>query len=150
MEYIFKLDSGNSVDLITHCNEILSKHQTDIYVGTDSINSKNSTIYCIVVAFRSNKSGVHFIYKKINIQKIRDKFNRLWKEVELSITVAEYLRKHNINVDTIELDLNSDKKWGSHGVVGAGVGYCSGLGYKTNIKPDEQMSTRAADHILTH
>lgn len=150
MDYVFKLDSGKSVDLIVYCNKILAKGHTDIYVGTDSINSKNSTIYCIVVAFRTNKSGVHFIYKKVIIQKIRDKFNRLWKEVELSINVAEFLRKHNINIHTIELDLNSDKKWGSHGVVGAGVGYCAGLGYKTNIKPDEQISTRAADHILTH
>ena len=45
MEYVFKLDSGKSVDLINYCNKILAKGQTDIYVGTDSINSKNSTIW---------------------------------------------------------------------------------------------------------
>jgi len=151
MNKIFKTTEGIIVDLLFHCNSILEKHETvDIYVGTDSINSKQFSTYCCVVAFRYGNNGAHFIYSKSSIPKIKDRFKRLWNEVEVSMEVAEYLKLHNIKIKVIELDLNSDKKWMSNSVVGSGVGYCTGMGYKTTIKPDEQIAARAADHILTH
>lgn len=147
----FKTTEKLKVDLIHHCNSVLTKNpDTKIYVGTDSINSKQYTIYCSVVAFRYGKSGAHFIFQKKFISRIKDKYQRLWNEVEYSVELAQYLEKFGFKVNTIELDLNSDKKWASNGVVGSGVGYCTGLGFNTNIKPEEQISTRAADHILTH
>ncbi len=151
MNRIFKTSNGNVVDLILHCNSIKDeKGDVDIYVGTDSINSKQFSTYCCVVAFRYGNNGAHFIFHKKSIPKIKDRFKRLWNEVEISMEVAEYLKQHSINIKVIELDLNSDKKWMSNTVVGSGVGYCTGMGYKTTIKPDEQVATRAADHILTH
>lgn len=142
---------GKFVDLIMHCNNVITNHENvKIYVGTDSINSKQFTTYCTVVAFRYGTNGAHFIYSKIIIAKIKDRWARLWKEVELSVEVANYLKSFGINIEMIELDLNSDKKWMSNSVVGSGVGYCMGMGYNANIKPEEQISTRAADHILTH
>lgn len=151
MERVFKKTDRTFVDLITHCNDILTKYpDSRIYVGTDSINSKQFTTYCTVVAFRYGNNGAHFIFAKKSINRIKDKFQRLWNEVEYSVEIAQYIQKFGYKVDTIELDLNSDKKWASNGVVGSGVGYCTGLGFKTNIKPEEQISTRAADHILTH
>lgn len=151
MNTVFKTTEKLKVDLIQHCNSVLLNNpDTKIYIGTDSLNSKQFTIYCIVVAFRYGTSGAHFIFQKQFVNRIKDKYQRLWNEVEYSVEVAQYLRNFGFVVDTIELDLNSNKKWASNGVVGSGVGYCAGLGFKTNIKPEEQISTRAADHILTH
>lgn len=147
----FKTVDGKGINPILHCTDILSKHENvKIYVGTDSINSKQYTTYCTVIAFRYGTNGAHFIYSKQSIPKIKDRWARLWKEVEYSVDTANHLRDFNINIEMIELDLNSDKKWMSNSVVGSGVGYCIGMGYNANIKPDEQISTRAADHILTH
>jgi len=151
MKRKFKTVGGNYVDILLYCSNILETHESvDIYVGTDSINSKQFSTYCCVIAFRYGLNGAHFIYHKESIPKIRDRYKRLWNEVEIFMEVAEYLKSHNINIKVIELDLNSDKKWMSNTVVGSGVGYCAGMGYKTTIKPEEQVATRAADHILTH
>lgn len=151
MNKIFRTVDGKRVDPTLHCVDVLDKHENvKVYVGTDSINSKQFTTYCSVIAFRYGHSGAHFIYNKESIPKIKDKYLRLWREVELSVEIANHLRTFNIPIEMIELDLNSDKKWMSNSVVGSGVGYCVGFGYKANIKPEEQVATRAADHILTH
>lgn len=151
MKRRFKTVHGEYVDVIRHCNDIMLKHDNlKIFVGTDSINSKQFTTYCTVIAFRYGNNGAHFIYSKESIKKIKDRYARLWREVEISVEVAQFLEEFDIMVETIELDLNSDKKWMSNSVVGSGVGYCVGLGFNANIKPEEQIATRAADHILTH
>jgi predicted RNase H-related nuclease YkuK (DUF458 family) len=80
------------------------------------------------------------------MKKIRDKWTRLWKEAEYSINVAEWLtEKVNVNVE-IDLDYNSEDKYFSSRLVAPTVGWANSLGFKTNIKPDNQIATKAADH----
>ena len=42
--------------------------------------------------------------------------------------------------------LNSDEKHFSSKLVQPAVGWAASLGYKTNIKPHNQIATKAADH----
>jgi predicted RNase H-related nuclease YkuK (DUF458 family) len=70
----------------------------------------------------------------------------LWNEAEYSIEVAEWLtQKVKVKVE-IDLDYNSDENHFSSKLVQPVVGWAMSLGYKTNIKPDNQIATRAADH----
>jgi predicted RNase H-related nuclease YkuK (DUF458 family) len=46
----------------------------------------------------------------------------------------------------IDLDYNSQEKHFSSKLVPPVVGWATSLGYKTNIKPDNQIATKAADH----
>jgi predicted RNase H-related nuclease YkuK (DUF458 family) len=80
------------------------------------------------------------------MKKIKDKWTRLWNEADYSLEVAEWLtKKVKVQVE-IDFDYNSDEKHFSHKLVGPTVGWAMSLGYKTNIKPDNQIATKAADH----
>ena len=145
---LFKNIEGKSVELIKYSKSILvKKPDVTIYVGTDSQNCKKHTKYVTVVAFRYGLRGAHIIYQMESIPKVRDQFVRLFKEAEMSIEIAEYLKSKNIAINAIDLDYNSDKKFDSNKVVAAARGWCESLGYKVNIKPDEQVASRAADMI---
>ena len=43
-------------------------------------------------------------------------------------------------------DYNSDENHRSHKLISATKGWANSLGYKVNVKPNNQIATRAADH----
>jgi predicted RNase H-related nuclease YkuK (DUF458 family) len=146
---IFKKIDGEAIELIKYTLNIIStKPDVAIYVGTDSQNCKKVTKYVTVVAYRYGSRGVHFIYQLSSEKKIKDQFERLFKEAEMSIKIAEYLKSKSISVFAIDLDYNKNKKFESNKLVTATRGWCESLGYKVIIKPDEQVATRAADMIV--
>jgi predicted RNase H-related nuclease YkuK (DUF458 family) len=143
----FKTINNKSVNIVKHTLDILKEDPTvKIYIGTDSQNVKRRTNYVTVIAYRYNNKGVHYIYNKISIKpKIKNLFNRLFKEVEMSIEVAEWFTKQ-INVKVaIDLDYNEDSKYKSHVVLEAAKGWAQSLGYETNSKESIPIATRAAD-----
>ena len=80
------------------------------------------------------------------LKKIKDKWTRLWNEADYSIEVAEWLTQKVKVIVEIDLDYNSQEKHFSSKLVPPVVGWATSLGYKTNIKPDNQIATKAADH----
>ncbi len=147
----FKTEAGDLlIDAMAHVKDLLEKHSdAKIYIGCDSGNAKTVTTYVTVIAIRYGARGVHFIYDRQRVKKIRDKYSRLWKEVEYTAELGEYLQSHKIPIYAVELDFNKDHKSGSNFVLGSGVGYLLGLGYKNVIvKPDVQVAVKAADHIV--
>jgi len=145
---IFKKVDGSKVLKITnHIKDMLSNHpDAEIHIGTDSQNHRRFSVYCTVIAFKMGSRGVHYIYHKQSLPKIKDIWSRLWKETEFSIEVAEYV-KSRMNVDIqIDMDFNKDKMHISNKLVSASRGWANSLGYKVNIKPFSQIATKAADH----
>jgi predicted RNase H-related nuclease YkuK (DUF458 family) len=147
MKKPFKLEGGQLVDAIKHTIDILKEHpDAKIYVGTDSQNHRRNTVYVTAIAYKYGNRGVHYIYYKHKMKKIKDKWTRLWNEADYSIEVANWLTsKINVKVE-IDLDYNSQEKHFSSRLVGPAVGWVESLGYKANIKPNNQIATRAADH----
>jgi len=148
MNRVFKKVDGDTViDIPKHTLDILNEcPYIEIHIGTDSQNHRRNTVYVTAIAYRYGNRGVHYIYNKQKIKKIRDKWTRLWNECEYSIEVANWLTsKINVKVE-IDLDYNSEEKHFSSRLVGPAVGWVHSLGYKANIKPDNQIATRAADH----
>lgn len=167
---IFKQErTGEIVDPIAHSLQMISQFakrkkwddELKIYVGCDSQNTKYSTFYVTVIAYRHGNSGAGFIYCKERVKKIslRDKMmakgdhrvavsQRLWGEVERSLEVAKMLRDNNISVHCVDLDLNDEVGTGSNNLAGAGRGYIVAEGFKCSIKPQEQVASRAADHLV--
>jgi predicted RNase H-related nuclease YkuK (DUF458 family) len=147
MNKIFKTVSGTPVDVVKHTLDIMSECPwVEIHVGTDSQNQRHKTIYSIVIAYRYGTRGVHYIVCTQACTKIRDRWTRLWGEVERSIEIAEWLSsKVSIRLE-IDFDFNENEKHFSNKLVTAAAGWATSLGYKTNIKPHNQIATRAADH----
>jgi predicted RNase H-related nuclease YkuK (DUF458 family) len=147
MNRLFKTVNGDVVDVVKHSIEILNEYPViDIHVGTDSQNHRKYTYYTIVIAYRYGNRGVHYILHKIKEKKIKDKWTRLWKEAELTIETAEFIsKKINIKLQ-LDFDYNIDEKYFSNKLVQAASGWANSLGYKVNIKPNNQIATRAADY----
>jgi predicted RNase H-related nuclease YkuK (DUF458 family) len=148
MNRLFRKVEGDAVsDIVKHTLDILKEcPYAEIHVGTDSQNHRRSTVYVTVIAYRYGNRGVHYILHKQKVKKIRDKWTRLWNEADYSIEVAEWLtQKVKVKVE-IDFDFNGDEKYFSSKLVQPAVGWATSLGYKTNIKPYNQIATKAADH----
>lgn len=151
---IFKLENGSDVDLIQHTQSIIDQHpDTRLYVGCDSQNKRRGCTYAIVVAYRftygeGTRKGARYVYQQEWVDKTKDKFTRLWGEVERSVNLALWLEEKGFKVYQIDLDFNQDVKAGSHDMVASGVGYCRGFGFNVSIKPEMQCASRCGDHIV--
>ncbi len=147
MNRVFRTVQGESVDVVSHTLDVLNEcPYVEVHIGTDSQNHRRSTVYVTVIAYRYGNRGVHYILHKQKMKKIKDKWTRLWNEADYSIEVAEWLtKKVKVQVE-IDLDYNSQEKHFSSKLVPPVVGWATSLGYKTNIKPDNQIATKAADH----
>ena len=144
---LFKNIKGDRLDPVQHTIEVLKNYPyAEIHIGTDSQNINKLTHYTTVIAYRLGTRGVHYIFNKSNRKLITDMWTRLWKEAELSIDVAEWLtQKITLKVE-IDMDYNSDESFKSHKLISAAQGWANSLGYKVNIKPNNQIATRAADY----
>lgn len=59
--------------------------------------------------------------------------------------MANYLKNHDIKVDSIDLDFNSDESYKSNKLVSASVGFVESMGFKANVKPSILPAISAAD-----
>ena len=140
-----KID-GQSINPLDYTISINKKYpDVKIHVGTDSHSLNDNTRYITAIAYRFNNSGVHYIYTRYNYPKIIDKWERLWKETELSVKIAQILNNKEINIE-IDMDYNSDERYYSNKLVSVAKGWANSLGFKVNIKPFNQIATSAADY----
>ncbi len=78
---------------------------------------------------------------------MRDKFTRLWGEVERSVEVSNMLRDGGLTIKSIDLDFNEDPKYNSNTVLRSAVGYVEASGFTARWKPHNAFSVRVADQI---
>jgi len=145
---VFKKVNGEKVDVIKHTLDVIKKNpDVEIHIGTDSQSSGHLTTYVTVIAYRYSTRGVHYIFWKEKVPRIKDKFTKLYKETVLTIEVAEWFTSQIKSVKVeLDFDYNGDKKHFSQRLVPATKGWAEGLGYKVNIKPVKQIATHAADY----
>ena len=90
--------NGLEINPFSYTLKIIEKSpDVKIHIGTDSQSENNLTKFITAIAYRYNKRGVHYIYSKTNSPKINNLWNRLFKETELSLSIAEKL-KNKLNV----------------------------------------------------
>jgi predicted RNase H-related nuclease YkuK (DUF458 family) len=148
---VFKrLADRKVVDLVPYTLGFLVENlDHTIYVGTDSQNVGESTIYATVIVFHNSGKGGHVLYSKVVLPKINDRWTRLWKEVEFSVQAAEQLKDEAIpKVGYIDLDLNPDPKYKSNQVLRSAIGYVESMGYKARVKPNAIMASCVADNLI--
>jgi predicted RNase H-related nuclease YkuK (DUF458 family) len=117
----------------------------EIHVGTDSQNHKNKTVYSTVIAYRHGNRGVHYIYNIFKVNKIKDKWTRLWNEAEMSILTAEWVsKKIKVQIE-IDFDYNENEQFFSSKLINPATGWAKSLGYKVNVKPNNIIACKASD-----
>jgi predicted RNase H-related nuclease YkuK (DUF458 family) len=149
MELKFKsLTNRKDINLISYVSEyLITNSNVDIYVGCDSQVHGFYTDYGIVVVLHKGKSGGHVLYATTQHKSTNETFSRLWKEVEYSLSVADFLKESNIKIKYIDLDLNPDPRWGSNNVLRAAMGYVDSMGYSPRCKPHAIAASCVADKI---
>lgn len=131
--------------LLTH---IRNGSNPDIYIGTDSQNYANKTVYVSTVLLRYPKNGARVLYTKEKVAQIKDLWTRLWNELERSITLAQYIENDlGYAVKQIDMDYNSIEGFQSFQVYKAAKGYVESMGYKAKAKPELLMATWAANTL---
>lgn len=155
---IYHKINGEEVSIIPYIIETLKNNNVEsIHVGTDSQNIGRKTVVVTVIAFRYGISnyncgtlmgkGVHYIYNKYRVKKIKSVEERLMFEVENTLNLALWIREHIPTIKLqVDMDINSDEHHLSNKIVNQTRGWGEGLGFKVNIKPNNQIATRAADH----
>ena len=157
---IFSRDKGGKVDIISYTLDQVKKDPScSIYVGCDSINRRDFTVYYVVIAYRYGSrisldhrypsgKGVHYIWKRYKVPRVRDMWSRLWNEMMYSLKFSKMIQDQTpIKIDSIDLDFNEDEFAGSNALVSACRGTLMGYGFKVNVKPDMQVAAKAADHL---
>ena len=66
-----------------------------ISVGCDSVQKRKRTIYACTIMLYNNdvKNGAHVVFFRENHDKIRDNHERLHKEAQLALEIAEFIDK---------------------------------------------------------
>ena len=144
---LFKNIKGERIDPVEHTLKILRDYpNVKIHIGSDSQNIGKKTKYATVIAYRYGSRGVHYILSKKTEILIKDMWTRLWKEAEMSIDIAQWLTNQvSVRVE-IDMDYNSDENFKSSKLISATKGWANSLGYKVNVKPNNQIATKAADY----
>ena len=143
------LTNGQVIDLIPYLKDKLATGKDiKMYIGSDSQNIGRNTIYAMVIVLHYGNRGGHVIYSRKSIPRILDRFTRLWKEVEDSVELAQWLEANDIEKPAfIDLDFNPDPKYQSNSILRSALGYVESLGYNARCKPDACSASYVADRI---
>jgi predicted RNase H-related nuclease YkuK (DUF458 family) len=143
-----KLSNGDPVILDEYLPKWLSENPGNkIYIGCDSHNTSAKTTFAVVIVLHNSGRGGHVLYKRIQTPRIQSSYERLWKEVELSVEAAQYVMDHNIQPDYIDIDLNPDPKYQSNSLLRAAVGLIHSLGIEARYKSMSPWAISVADAL---
>jgi len=167
----FKLVGGEKIDNLGEYlrNYYIKYPRVKFYVGTDSIQNGKFTKYVTSVAMLhpelldenghliDHSHGVHLVFNKNNVPRIKDVFSRLWKETELTLEVAKYVDEelrdvweeplNNKRIPIIHLDFSTDTKYKSNQVTDLSVGWLKGEGFEVYCKPSAWVASSGSDWL---
>ena len=166
ISYEFKKHDGTSTgDVAQYIKNYIDNMEYgdfQLFIGCDSLPPKrmSTTFVVVVVVYRIGK-GAHVIHQRFveHDRKYKQTWDRLWREVELSVDVAKHLRDSGLlEIDTkmkklksltldIHIDINPNKEFLSNKVYQAATGYIKGCGFDWHAKPEAPAASYAADHI---
>ena len=115
MNKLFKSWTNNtylSEGLIEYVKNEISTKNASIDIGCDSSVNGSNVKYSVVVAIRYPIRGAHVLYRNILIDRIQIKSNweRLFKETEFSVEVANFLKDAGVIHFFTQLIGNQEKK----------------------------------------
>lgn len=146
-----KIKTYTSNDPVSLSDFLKTKSPTIKYrVGCDSLNVRDKTIYItVLVGVYPENRGAFVVYLKDKVPKVNDMYKRLWYEVEKAVSFASMLREeYNINIEAVDLDLNSDPEHLSNKLLNSAIGYATSCGFPTFCKPQNVAAIYAADHLV--
>ena len=157
----FKTYQGMVIDDLKRyvSNWVADKPDAQIFVGCDSQQNNKEVDYAVSVCIYNPGKGGHIISRKTTHDlifkggkrhKSKDEeaiFDRLWKEVEMAVDVADELKDIGRYI-MIHCDYNSKESELSNRLYGSGIGYALEHGYEAAGKPFAWAATHSADNAV--
>jgi predicted RNase H-related nuclease YkuK (DUF458 family) len=143
------LSDRRIIDPVSHLSEWIERNPgCKIYIGCDSNNFGDTTSFATVIVLHKENMGGHVIYSRRSEDRIRSRFERLWKEVELSVSAAHLLASWGLGKpDYIDIDLNPDPKYQSNTLLASAVGMVESMGIPARWKTKSPWAISIADSI---
>jgi hypothetical protein len=143
------LGDRKTVDPVEHLTEWISNNPgCKIYIGCDSSNLGSSTTFATVIVLHKENKGGHVIYNRTSEDRIRSRYERLWREVELSVSAAHLLASWGFGKpDYIDIDLNPDPRYQSNTLLSSAVGMVESMGITPRWKSKSPWAISVADSI---
>lgn len=125
-----------------------------IAVGTDSkFHPKRggySVTYITTIIYTFGNTGTHVTFRKeiLNGTGKLSLFDRLWKEVTMTVDLATWIREKTGISAEVHLDINPKKEFESNVLYSAAIGYGESLGFIVEAKPKSPAAMNCSDQIL--
>jgi hypothetical protein len=139
-----------SIEEIINIAKKYIKNNGNVYVGTDSFISKNKCVFATALCLHGadTESGNRYFFKKSIVKK--NKFSsllqRITREVERTLELAELLYENDIEEFEIHIDVSPpNKATKTSKFSDMLMGYVKGNGFTCKIKPNAWASTSVAD-----
>jgi predicted RNase H-related nuclease YkuK (DUF458 family) len=145
-----RLSDREGIDLKSYLEDWIKKNPVHkLYIGCDSHNERSETTFATVIVLHYGiGGGGHVLYSRDTCSIVKDRYERLWREVELSVTVAQTLIEMGFEKpDYIDIDLNPDPKYKSNSVLRSAVGMIESLGITPRYKTKSPWAISIADCI---
>lgn len=151
IEMFFKrLTDNQNLDLIPYLKAYIKQKnnmEIKIHVGCDSQIKSGKTTYVSTIVLHMGYSGCHILYKKEVVPKQLDLWSKLWGEVERTVELTRYLINHQVEIESINLDLNDNPMHASNKLVSSALGFAMSTGVNVRIKPEILPAISAADNL---
>jgi predicted RNase H-related nuclease YkuK (DUF458 family) len=143
------LSDRRVIDPAPYLADWISKNpDCKIYIGCDSSNLGDKTTFATVIVLHKERMGGHVIYSRRSEPRIRSGYERLWREVELSVSAAHLLDSWGFGKpDSIDIDLNPDPRYQSNTLLASAVGMVESMGIKARWKSKSPWAISIADSI---
>lgn len=142
-----RLSDKKHVNLIDYLKNWIKENPAHrIYIGCDSHNGASKTTFATVIVLHYSTGGGHVLFSRETFPLIKDRHDRLWREVEFSVATAMHLMENGIEKpDYIDVDLNPDPKYKSNSVLRAALGLIESIGIVPRYKTKSPWAISIAD-----
>ena len=114
----FKKFGGDHIpDIVEYLKEYIEKDPTvTISVGCDSVQRRRKTVYAVTIMLYDTdiKNGAHVIFYRENVLKVKDHFDRLQRESQYALEVADMLNKELSPYERKDLSIKERKRYKFH------------------------------------
>lgn len=128
-----------------------------VIVGTDSQNFSDTKVVNVTAIVCEGHGGIYF-YEIMRIDRIMDVRKKLFKETEISLSVADkilsilendpkFTELYLNTTFTIHVDAGNSEKGKTKELIPAIVGWIHSQGYEAMCKPDSFVASTIADRI---
>lgn len=137
----------------------MKKYDTpiQIIVGTDSQNFSDTKIVNVTAVICEGHGGIYF-YEIMRMDRINDVRQKLFKETEISLSVADrilsvlendpkYAELYLRATFTIHVDAGNSERGKTKELIPAIIGWIQSQGYEAMCKPDSFVASTIADRI---